>query len=213
MSFQWTREGGSLPQGRSQDNGFGLLLLTSVEEDDSGVYVCTVTAGIYSVQEKLELEVKDDRPDTTTAAAPEYHPRGQEHPRYSSYRDEDPGHYYAHQRPETQQHPGGYSDPRQQHQQQQQQQHQQTADICPGLDVRCCILKQKERDLMSLPQSHPQQTDSGPGRVCGAPVCGHGGGEGCQLRDLHMGEGQGPDGLRHCLGVWAHLEHQPPSGH
>ena len=67
MSFQWTREGGSLPVGRSEDNGFGLLLLTTVEEDDSGTYVCTVTAGIYSVEEKLELEVKDDRPETTTA--------------------------------------------------------------------------------------------------------------------------------------------------
>ena len=130
MSFQWTREGGSLPVGRSQDNGFGLLLLTSVEEDDSGVYVCTVTAGIYSVQEKLELEVKDDRPETTTTtttttSSPEYY-----HHRYSPYRprDEDSSYYYAHQHPETQHrqpHQGVYSDQR-----------HHTADICPGLDVR-----------------------------------------------------------------------------
>ena len=132
MSFQWTREGGSLPVGRSQDNGFGLLLLTSVEEDDSGVYVCTVTAGIYSVQEKLELEVKDNRPETTTTTtpSPEYYQGGQDHHRYSPYRprDEDSSYYYAHQLPETQhrqQHPSGYSDPR-----------YHTADICPGLDVR-----------------------------------------------------------------------------
>ena len=164
MSFQWTREGGSLPQGRSQDNGFGLLVLTSVEEDDSGVYVCTVTAGIYSVQEKLELEVKEDRPETTSTTAPEYHPRGQEHHQYSPYRDEDQGHYYAHQRPEIQhrepQHPGGYSDQR-----------QQTADICPGLDVRFHFKTEREADILFLLlQSHSQQTDSGPGRVSGAAV-------------------------------------------
>ena len=117
--------------GRSQDNGFGLLLLTSVEEDDSGVYVCTVTAGIYSVQEKLELEVKDDRPETTTTTtttttpSPEYY-----HHRYSPYRprDEDSSYYYAHQHPETQH--------RQPHQGVHSDQRHHTADICPGLDVR-----------------------------------------------------------------------------
>ena len=63
MSFQWSRDGG-LPAGRSRDNGYGLLVLTSVEEIDSGTYVCTVSAGIYKVEEKMELKVEDPR--TTT---------------------------------------------------------------------------------------------------------------------------------------------------
>ena len=130
MSFQWTREGGSLPVGRSEVNGFGLLLLTSVEEDDSGTYVCTVTAGIYSVEEKLELEVKDDRPETTTTtSAPEYYQDSQDHSRYNPYRprNEDPSYHYAHQLPETQHREPqpSYSDQR-----------HHGADICPGLDVR-----------------------------------------------------------------------------
>ena len=74
MSFQWSREGGALPVGRSQDNGFGLLVLTSVEEDDSGTYVCTVTAGIYSVVEKRELKVEEE-PTTTTTTTTTMDPR------------------------------------------------------------------------------------------------------------------------------------------
>ena len=81
MSFQWSREGGELPVGRSHDSGFGLLVLTTVEEEDSGTYVCTVTAGIYSVMEKLELKVEDDM--TTTTEAPFYSPDPYSYGRYS----------------------------------------------------------------------------------------------------------------------------------
>ena len=39
MSFQWSREGGSLPAGRSEDTGFGLLVLTSVEVTSHSTYL------------------------------------------------------------------------------------------------------------------------------------------------------------------------------
>ena len=41
--------------------------------DDSGYYVCTVTAGIYSVQEKLELRVEEDPPPPATQETPYHH--------------------------------------------------------------------------------------------------------------------------------------------
>ena len=132
MSFQWTREGGSLPVGRSQDNGFGLLVLTSVEEDDSGTYVCTVTAGIYSVMEKLELAVEDDRPETTTPALG-YDQRGQ---RYYPHRqrDEEPRHrqYYPYQQQESD------TQNRETYPSENENRRYQTEDVCPGFDIRLC---------------------------------------------------------------------------
>ena len=42
MSFQWSREGGSLPAGRSEDTGFGLLVLTSVEVTSHSRYLYSI---------------------------------------------------------------------------------------------------------------------------------------------------------------------------
>ena len=45
MRYKWSKEAGTLPAGRSSDSGLGILIIKSVEVDDSGTYVCTVTAG------------------------------------------------------------------------------------------------------------------------------------------------------------------------
>ena len=58
MNFKWSKENGALPPGRSTDSGYGILIITSVETDDSGTYVCTVTAGAFKVQERLQLQVE-----------------------------------------------------------------------------------------------------------------------------------------------------------
>ena len=58
LSFAWTKENGPLPPGRSTDSGYGILIITSVERDDSGTYVCTVTAGAFRVEERLQLQVE-----------------------------------------------------------------------------------------------------------------------------------------------------------
>ena len=46
-----------LPQGRAQDDGRGVLIITQVQSDDSGTYVCTATAGQFKVTERAELTV------------------------------------------------------------------------------------------------------------------------------------------------------------
>ena len=62
MVFGWAKENGLLPGGRSRENGLGLLVISSVETDDSGTYVCTVTAGAFKVEESLQLDVRaEDR--------------------------------------------------------------------------------------------------------------------------------------------------------
>ena len=57
--------------------------------DDSGYYVCTVTAGIYSVQERLELRVEEDPPPPVTTPPPR--PQAQE----------TPYHHHSRRRPEA----------------------------------------------------------------------------------------------------------------
>ena len=46
-----------LPQGRARDNGSGVLIITQVQSDDSGTYVCTATAGQFVVTERAQLTV------------------------------------------------------------------------------------------------------------------------------------------------------------
>ena len=58
MSFAWAKEKGELPPGRCTDSGFGVLIITAVEAEDSGTYVCTVTAGTFMVKQALELKVE-----------------------------------------------------------------------------------------------------------------------------------------------------------
>ena len=58
MSFAWAKEKGELPPGRCTDSGFGVLIITAVEAEDSGTYVCTVTAGTFMVKQALELQVE-----------------------------------------------------------------------------------------------------------------------------------------------------------
>ena len=58
MVFAWTKENGELPPGRCSDSGYGLLIITAVETQDSGTYVCTVTAGTFEVKKALELQVE-----------------------------------------------------------------------------------------------------------------------------------------------------------
>ena len=58
MSFAWAKEKGELPPGRCTDSGFGVLIITAVEAEDSGTYVCTVTAGTFIVKQALELQVE-----------------------------------------------------------------------------------------------------------------------------------------------------------
>ena len=48
MEYKWSKDSGNLPAGRSSDSGLGILIIKSVEVDDSGTYVCTVTAGQQS---------------------------------------------------------------------------------------------------------------------------------------------------------------------
>merc|ERR1719209_759748 len=57
LTISWAKENGVLPQGRAQDDGRGVLIITQVQSDDSGTYVCTVTAGQFKVTERAELIV------------------------------------------------------------------------------------------------------------------------------------------------------------
>jgi len=57
LTISWAKENGVLPQGRAQDDGRGVLIITQVQSDDSGTYVCTATAGQFKVTERAELTV------------------------------------------------------------------------------------------------------------------------------------------------------------
>jgi len=57
LTIQWAKENGVLPQGRARDNGSGVLIITQVQSDDSGTYVCTATAGQFVVTERAQLTV------------------------------------------------------------------------------------------------------------------------------------------------------------
>ena len=61
LTIQWAKENGVLPQGRAQDNGRGVLIITQVQTDDSGTYVCTATAGQFRVTERAQLTVGRDQ--------------------------------------------------------------------------------------------------------------------------------------------------------
>ena len=54
----WAKQNGELPPGRCSDSGVGLLVITAVESEDSGTYVCTVTLGTFEVKKELELQVE-----------------------------------------------------------------------------------------------------------------------------------------------------------
>ena len=60
LTYTWAKQNGLLPAGRSREDGFGLLVLSSVETDDSGTYTCTVTAGRFVVEDSLQLDVAED---------------------------------------------------------------------------------------------------------------------------------------------------------
>jgi len=57
LSITWAKENGVLPAGRATDNGRGVLIITQVQSDDSGTYVCTATAGQFVVTERAQLTV------------------------------------------------------------------------------------------------------------------------------------------------------------
>ena len=57
LSLQWAKQSGLLPAGRATDDGAGLLIITQVQEADSGTYICTATAGKFVVSETKELVV------------------------------------------------------------------------------------------------------------------------------------------------------------
>jgi len=56
-TIKWAKENGVLPAGRAQDDGRGVLIITQVQSDDSGTYVCTATAGQFTVTERAQLTV------------------------------------------------------------------------------------------------------------------------------------------------------------
>lgn len=60
LTITWAKENGVLPQGRAEDNGSGVLIITQVQSDDSGTYVCTATAGQFVVTERAQLTVGRD---------------------------------------------------------------------------------------------------------------------------------------------------------
>jgi len=57
LSIQWAKQSGLLPEGRATQDGAGLLIITQVQEADSGTYVCTATAGQFVVEKRKELVV------------------------------------------------------------------------------------------------------------------------------------------------------------
>jgi len=57
LSIQWAKQSGLLPEGRASQDGAGLLIITQVQEADSGTYVCTATAGQFVVEKRKELVV------------------------------------------------------------------------------------------------------------------------------------------------------------
>ena len=54
----WAKKNGELPAGRCSDTGYGLLVITAVQTEDSGTYVCTATLGSFQVKKELELQVE-----------------------------------------------------------------------------------------------------------------------------------------------------------
>ncbi|XP_049885171.1 basement membrane-specific heparan sulfate proteoglycan core protein-like isoform X3 [Pectinophora gossypiella] len=58
LPVQWTKDGGELPQGRSQvDARSGLLLITNLQLSDSGKYICQTSDGISTAQAIATLKV------------------------------------------------------------------------------------------------------------------------------------------------------------
>ncbi|KAG8239776.1 hypothetical protein J437_LFUL019414, partial [Ladona fulva] len=57
VRISWSKEGGPLPQGRSEDDGQGLLIITNVQPADSGTYLCAVTDGESIVTDRAVLNV------------------------------------------------------------------------------------------------------------------------------------------------------------
>ncbi|XP_071451008.1 basement membrane-specific heparan sulfate proteoglycan core protein [Hetaerina americana] len=59
VKISWSKEGGVLPPGRSQDDGNGVLVITDLRPSDSGGYLCEVTDGESVVTERAVLTVGD----------------------------------------------------------------------------------------------------------------------------------------------------------
>lgn len=55
--IRWSREEGTLPSGRTQDDRRGLLIITDVRSSDSGTYKCSALDGITTVTETVVLNV------------------------------------------------------------------------------------------------------------------------------------------------------------
>ena len=55
--IRWTKESGSLPSGRAQDDRRGVLIITDVRHTDSGTYICSGQDGITTVTETVVLNV------------------------------------------------------------------------------------------------------------------------------------------------------------
>ncbi|XP_046397627.1 basement membrane-specific heparan sulfate proteoglycan core protein-like isoform X3 [Ischnura elegans] len=57
VKISWSKEGGVLPPGRSQDDGQGVLVITDLRPSDSGAYLCEVTDGESVATERAVLTV------------------------------------------------------------------------------------------------------------------------------------------------------------
>ena len=56
--ISWRKEGGQLPVGRSQEIN-GTLVITNIQQSDSGTYICTATsAGVFIVETVSNLEMQ-----------------------------------------------------------------------------------------------------------------------------------------------------------
>ena len=57
LKLNWYKEGGELPRDRASDNRQGLLVITNLRPEDSGIYVCTADDGLNVVTERATLNV------------------------------------------------------------------------------------------------------------------------------------------------------------
>ena len=57
VKIVWSKENGNLPEGRVNSGNEGILIITNVQAEDSGVYVCKAVSAYYVLSDKAVVNV------------------------------------------------------------------------------------------------------------------------------------------------------------
>lgn len=57
VTISWSKENGVLPEGRFNSRPDGILIITNVNTDDKGVYICSASNAYFVVTDKAVLEI------------------------------------------------------------------------------------------------------------------------------------------------------------